>query len=622
MKSPVTLLRSLLIDFGRLHSDVVGLKRDMTSLEKRTKNEGFAFLAKTLPELDEAVLHGLDSGQFACPRNFKCVPGGAIPRLFSGMLCKIFDPVTGSLIEDGPEDVLKSLRQVLCLFKKAVVSDEDDQEMEVRAFDDFVSTDRSCRRLDDSQIIDAIQRIGRFVLPDLTVGLNEVTGRFGPGAVYEGLKGNQKWSNLYEELMEGSPVVDFGFDMFVARFFDCSSLSGRDLLKLKSATVLKGVSLFGTPSSRSVARLISVPKNSKVRRTITVEPSLLMFMQQGLMGHLRMKIRKDPIISQCLDINDQTINNKLALVGSLTGEWATIDLKSASDLLTVSLVETVFGRHQEFLDLVLDHRSQYVEIKNEPLRLKKFAGMGNALTFPIQSVVYAVVTIAAILIDRGSRITRRSVDAASRCVRVYGDDIIVRTEYMTQTCSALARVGLLVNKSKSFSRGLFRESCGTDYWKGALVTPIRFKFHPRLIASDARAVTNLVHVANESFLGGYYRFGESVRSIVEGLLGPLPLVKRDSQALGWHTRENATTLNKWCKRTHQFLFRGTVITEVKSKDPLSGYAALLKFFLTPRIADDRKQGWFDPPMERPTGHLEYSSVRYRTKVARRWVASQ
>jgi hypothetical protein len=614
MKSPVILLRDLLFDLSRLHPDVVDLQRDFRTLEKRTKYEGFSFLAKTLPELDDAILSGIEHAQFACPKNFKRVRGGAIPRLFSGMLCKIFCPVTGSLLDTADPEALLSLRQVLCLYKKAVVSDEDDQELEVRAFDDFVSTDSDIRRLDDSQMLDAIRRVSQCILPDLTVGLDAIAGKHGPGAVYEGLKGNQKWDALYEELMEGSSVVDFGFDMFVARFFDGNSTHTKNKLKASTA-------IFGEPSSRSIARLVSVPKTSVSRRTITVEPFANMFVQQGLMAHLREKLRKCAVMSQCLDINDQSKNNHLALVGSLTREWATIDLKSASDLLSVNLVETVFGRDQEFLDLMLDYRSQYVEIKNEPLRIKKFAGMGNALTFPVQSVVYAVVSMAAILIERGVRITYRNVKAASRCIRVFGDDIVVKTEYMTQVCGALVRVGLRVNSRKSFSNGSFRESCGTDYFKGVLVTPVRMKFHPRLISTDTRAVTNLIHVANESFNRCLYRFGESIRSCVEEQFGPLPLVRRDSQALGWHTRLNATTINKWCSRTHQFLFKGNVVTQVKSKDPLDGYAALLKFFLTPRIVQGQEASWFDPPMERPNGHLEYTSVRYRTKVSRRWVAS-
>lgn len=611
LKSPVTLLRDLFIDLKRLHPDVRDLDRDFHTIEKRTKGEGFSFLAKTLPELFDSVLHGVETGQFTCPRHFKKQRGGAIPHFFKGMLCKIFDSETGVLLENADEGVLKSIYLVCAFFKKAIVDDESSDKLDAKAYNDFFSTDAEIVRLNDSQMIDAITRVSYHILPNLTVGLDQIVGMHGPGAVFEGVKGNQKWKFLYDELRKGSPVVDFGFDMFVAPFYDSLSLHRNNL---KSST-----SLFA-PSPRSVAKLSCVPKNSTSKRTITVEPLMHVFMQKGLMVHLRDCIKRCPILSPCLDINDQSKNQNLAKIGSLTGEWSTIDLKSASDLLSVNLVEAVFGRDQEFLDLMLDFRSQYVQCQNNVVRIKKFAGMGNALTFPVQSVVYAVVMIAAILIARNTRITGKSVKAASRCIQVYGDDLIVKTEYMTQVCSALHRVGLKVNTKKSFSNGRFRESCGADYFKGVNITPIRLKYHPRLISTDSRAVTNLIHASNESYRQCYYKLSDSLRKLVEGYLGPLPLVREESQALGWHTRVNATTLTKWCRHTHQFLFRGTVVRERKVKDLLSGYPALLKFFLSPRLNEEvGRTSWFDPPVGRLGQHLLESSVRYHTKVSKRWV---
>lgn len=615
LKSPVTLLRDLFIDLKRLHPDVRDLDRDFQTIEKRTKGEGFSFLAKTLPELFDSVLNGIETGQFTCPRHFKKQRGAAIPHFFKGMLCKIFDPETGVLLETRDPGVLKSIYQVCALYKKSIVDDEASDKLDDKAYSEFFSTDAEICQLTDSQMLDAIARVSYHILPNLTVGLDQVVGSHGPGAVYEGVKGNQKWEYLYNELRKGSPVVDFGFDLFVAPFYDCLS-HHRGNLRSTSA-------LFSAPSSRSIAKLSCVPKNSTSKRTITVEPLMHVFMQKGLMEHLRDCIKRCSILSPCLDINDQSKNQNLAKVGSLTGKWSTIDLKSASDLLSVNLVETVFGRDQEFLDLMLDFRSQYVQCKDNVVRIKKFAGMGNALTFPVQSVVYAVVMMAAILIARNTRITGKSVKAASRCIQVYGDDLIVHTEYMTQVCSALHRVGLKVNPKKSFSNGRFRESCGADYLDGVNVTPIRLKYHPRLISTDSRAVTNLIHASNESFRQCYYRFSDSLRKLVEGFLGPLPLVREESQALGWHTRMNATTLTKWCRHTHQFLFKGTVVRERKVKDPLSGYAALLKFYLSPRINEGvDRTSWLDLPMGRLGSHLQESSVRYHTKVSRRWVAAQ
>lgn len=96
MKSPIDLLLTLVgNDLRRLMPDVKGLERDVISLKKRYENEGDGFLTIALPAFCQALDRGLADGKFACPRGLSKVPGGAIPRLFSGMLCKVFDIETG-----------------------------------------------------------------------------------------------------------------------------------------------------------------------------------------------------------------------------------------------------------------------------------------------------------------------------------------------------------------------------------------------------------------------------------------------------------------------------------------------------------------------------------------------
>ncbi len=86
MKSPLTLLLSLLDDLSRLNPDVKGLKRDIITLESRFEHEGYGFLTITLPTLGQAFTQGLAARRFTCPPNFKSVRGGRIPRLFFGYL--------------------------------------------------------------------------------------------------------------------------------------------------------------------------------------------------------------------------------------------------------------------------------------------------------------------------------------------------------------------------------------------------------------------------------------------------------------------------------------------------------------------------------------------------------
>jgi hypothetical protein len=97
--------------------------------------------------------------------------------------------------------------------------------------------------------------------------------------------------------------------------------------------------------------------------------------------------------------------------------------------------------------------------------------MGSAVTFPVQSIIYAMLSIAAVLIAERRRVTKRSIEIASRQVRVFGDDIIVPQSAYEVVTQILEAVGLKVNVDKSFGSGNFRESCGTDAWRGDDVTP-------------------------------------------------------------------------------------------------------------------------------------------------------
>jgi len=101
MKSPliVRLLQALLYDIARLEPDVKGLDRDYVTIQARFEHEGVGFLSVALSSLCDSVDYGLAKGRFTCPSGFKKSRSGALPRLFSGLLCKVFDSRTGSLKE-------------------------------------------------------------------------------------------------------------------------------------------------------------------------------------------------------------------------------------------------------------------------------------------------------------------------------------------------------------------------------------------------------------------------------------------------------------------------------------------------------------------------------------------
>jgi len=607
MKSPIALLLSRLEDSKRLNPDVKGLARDIITLENRFENEGYGFLTIALPALDEALLLGLSSGRFACPSGFKTVRGGTIPRLFSGMFCEVFEPITGLLKETPDEGVLKCLHQILRLFKKVQLSSDEEIRLHEKAVTEFFRCDEIAGQVIIPDLIDhQIGLVAKLVLNDLNSKSFEMMSfKHGPGAVEEGYRTNQKWLAL------SNSVKSAEFDIWSYGYGDhsvsLSEIADRIVVDDSNSRLS-----FDNGASRRIARLITVAKNSSSRRTITVEPLLNQFIQQGLNTALRDSISKCRILSNCLALTDQSQNQHLALEGSISDNWATIDLKSASDLLSIKLVESVFRHNGLFLDHMMDCRSSMIKSDgfDRPLNLAKFAGMGNALTFPVQSVCFAVVCIAAILNADSSRVNYRNVRSASRRIRVYGDDIIIQTEYAHHCVNWLQQAGLLVNLKKSFLTGNFKESCGIEAYKGVDITPLYIRYQPDHLSTSPELIANFVALSNQAWLQGLYSFATCLQEDVEVRLRKrLPLVSRNSGVLGWHTRLDSMTPTRWCSRTHQFLTRADVLKPLKRRDRLDGYAALLKFFHVPLLGRD-------------PDHLEKSQIRFKSRIVSRWVPTR
>lgn len=606
MKSLIVLLESLLDDFQRLEPGVQGLDRDIHTIKRRFKQEGYGFFTVALPTLGKALEQGLSTGRLTCPRGFKTIPKGTIPRIFSGMFSEVFDPSTGLLHATPNTGVIKNLRQVLMLCKKMALDEESDVLLDAKAKRSFYQTDEIARQVEiPDRIAHMIGLVSRLVLPNLdSQDFGMANYKHGPGAVYEGLSSNQKWSKLFDGIREDAFDTGlFGYEMFAIDLKDVSKRVATTLSRLDQSTL-------GDVASRSSARLISVPKNSTARRTITIEPLLKQFCQQGLNTVLRDNISKCAVLSNCLALTDQSKNQQLALEGSLYGNWATIDLKSASDLMSQKLVKLVFGSKEAFYSLMMESRSSHVDTKEKTYELAKFAGMGNALTFPVQSVVFAILGICSILDYAGRKPTWGSVRRASRRLRVYGDDIIIDTKYAHQVVSWLEQCGLKVNTDKSFLGGYFKESCGVDAFKGVDVTPLYLRHRPDNASTEPSALKSLVEFSNHMWLNCYYKTATVVRDEVEERLKTsLPLVSQTSAGLGWHSRLDGVEPQKWNRFLHRFETSTYVLEPLKRRDRLDGYAALLKFFHVPLLG-------------RAKDHLEKSAIRFKLRIRRKWVPAK
>lgn len=571
----------------RLHPGVQGLDRDLLTIKARLENEGVGFLSVALPSFGKTFDQSLALGRMAHIPGFS--RNKSLPKFLQGLTSLVFDAKTGYLLEAASVESILSIRQICYFFKKFLPSDSRNEFLESQAIKDFKDTETSIGGVAPFRL-DRLSRLGRFMLLDLE-NFQELDCRHGPGAVEEGLKANQKWVALYLGLL------DFDHRLLFA---------GYDLPSSLMVDSLPAHSDVFNDYATTYARLVTVPKSSSALRTITVEPLLNQFVQQGLNNWMRDCISHCPVLSQSLALTCQDKNQELALEGSRTTNWCTIDLSSASDLLTLETVRAAFASRPRFLNGLMVSRTPSVKLGDEPITLKKYAGMGNATTFPVQSVLFAMIAYLAIIGDR--EITIRECMRASRSVRVYGDDIIVAKEHFRDVAMWLQSFGLKINRAKTFSEGNFRESCGVDAFKGVDVTPVYLRHEPLSTCKEPSAIASLVSTSNQLWQRCYYETAKYLeRQVEESLKTSLPLVARGSDGLGWQTRLDARTGQRWSKTLHRWEVLTYVLSPTRTKDVLSGMPALLKYFHHPLIGRDNRT------------HLSDSVRRFTTKLRRRWV---
>ncbi len=227
------------------------------------------------------------------------------------------------------------------------------------------------------------------------------------------------------------------------------------------------------------AKQLAVPKTQKGPRLIASEPTSHMWIQQGILGALETALEKS-LLRHCVDLHDQRPSQKLAVQASLSRELCTVDLKSASDRLSLWTVERLFRSNVSLLVLLAAARSVWVKSgpkvdeRRRYLVLRKFANQGSALTFPIQTIAYAILCITAVLYTSRTKLKSVNVSTvtkAAKCVRVFGDDLILPTRALPVLADLLEFNQLQVNKGKTHFSGNFAESCGTRAFRGTVVTP-------------------------------------------------------------------------------------------------------------------------------------------------------
>lgn len=357
------------------------------------------------------------------------------------------------------------------------------------------------------------------------------------------------------------------------------------------------------------ARLIAVPKTLKGPRLIASEPTSHQFLQQGLMKMLRESIAKH--LGNCISFNNQSKSQDFARFASIDGSFATIDLSSASDRLSCWTVERVFSRRRDWLEALhaVRTRSVLVDLVNikDRLLLKKYANQGSAVTFSLQSLVYAIICLAALHYEVGERVSISSIRRLQKVIRVFGDDLIIPSACCTSAFQLLTHLGLKVNMGKTHVRGHFRESCGGDYFKGVDVSPLYFT---NLECGDSYPrISSWVDVSNNAYKRGLWR---TARFMLETTKQSryIPISHWGMAIPSHYTFQkltNITSKGRWNKSIQRCEIIGLTNEVKKIKGERVGSQGIYQYFV-----------------DRPSQETEWSSgyaLGYRVRLRKRWVPS-
>lgn len=565
--------------------------RDLITISRRTLNEGDSFLTITLPSYAEGFELSLDRGRLspALFPKFRFRRGTCCPQFLGGYMERIFGP-DGVLLADASSDCIIAIRQICLFAKKLKLSCTGRRERAAEL--SFRRCEADIRsHVVDKQLADIFYRVSDIVWTELFRGVpfgnayDEFFPRHGPGTTQEGLRGNRKyrfpcWPSRLE--------TEFPFTEFAIG--NVHNLSVEDILSLQDRVV--------SPRNEPPVRVVFVPKTQKSPRVIAIEPVCMQYIQQAIANWLKPRIELSCVYtSGRVNFTRQDVNSQLALSSSIDRAFSTIDMKDASDRVSARLVWNMLRSVPTFRKQVFACRSTRASLPSGiTIPLRKFASMGSALCFPIESMVFFLSIIAHRIHKAGVRVTPRSVRKYASSVFVYGDDIIVPNDEAPLICLTLELLGFRVNTSKSFWSGSFRESCGVDAYNGVDVTPVYARRMLPTDKTDVHGLASAVSLANQFYLAGYWTSARYVRDRVESILGPLPSTTiksfrrleraiegrfdpgRESAGFGWVSFSNGESADGWDHDLQCFRSKRWVILPIKQKDHLDGDSALLKCF--------------------------------------------
>lgn len=607
------VVATLLIDVQSIHSEVYTPREcrlDQRKLADRCSREGISFLTKALPRLCKQFDIALQGKVPFNSTGFRKKTGSQLPKFLGALFERVFTP-DGWVLPTPCVRSIESIRQVLLPLGKLELPYEQDQEQEV--IDQFERTDDElldvslrlshlASSVDCTTIPSRIQfnwygkdriiKRARKRLSRLFRGFDErdITPSHGPGAVStrERYEGKYRFSNISPRIAETYPIDAYFY----------ASL-GHVCDNYQSISALTG--------DESPARVVLVPKDSRGPRLISCEPLDFQWVQQGLSRAIVKRVESHPLTRWNVNFTNQRPNQLGALLGSLNGKYSTLDLKEASDRISVGLVHLLFP--EPLLTALMNCRSLSTELPGGKIRtLNKYAPMGSALCFPVLALcIWSILSAAA-------------PDAYTReRILVYGDDVIVPTAFASDAIEHLESFGLLINRDKSCTSGFFRESCGTDAYAGVEVTPVRL----RTVWSSTRCphvYASYIAYSNALYAKRYFNTYEYITQHLFKVYGSIPEKGSVSTDLSLievpaSNRPKNKRVNKNLQRLE---FKVWDLESVKYDCEIEGWLMLLRFFTEgqkppSRNLDSNWRPQMQPDTEMDLGITQPFAVRTYTK---------
>lgn len=571
--------------------------KDIETLKSRVSQEGLAFLTKTLPKLGKALWEGLETHCFSCPREFKRSHENKFVPAFMQVHFKRVFGFDGLLLDKPCIIAIKHIAQIcFAAYKLELPYSKDEENNVIYA---FLLTEKELEEWSHTGVFryaisDPQRSIPNFTY-DVFEGFNplEIVPRHGPGAVAGGEQADEKWKfpSYYPSLDASYP-----YDQYFM-------VGGSEETEDRFSEIWETPEVpFGT------AKVTLVPKDSRGPRLISSEPREFMWLQQGLGQSIVTWLEHICALTRGhINFTDQRINQRIALDSSKTGEYATIDLKDASDRVSRLLVHYSFSSKPWIRSCLEALRSAATRLPtSEVVTLEKYAPMGSALCFPVEAFIFFAILTCTL-----SSVLNVSPFEASRMVYVYGDDIIVPSRYATLCMDALELFGLKVNRSKSFYQGKFRESCGENAFDGVSITPLRLRKPFTSSRGDGAAYASYVSLANRLAERGYTGASDYLWKELERVYGKIPYGTKFSSfpCRIVPDANEAEILNvfqkrcRWNQQLQRFEYKVLTLSNEEHQTTLDGW---------PRLLRNLTSGHG----ERPDTYV----LPRRTKIQRRWKA--